>query len=175
MALDLRPAAGALYRIGQDFAVERMVAATTVANGLGWSPGGSVMYFIDSLEYGVDVFDYDASSGEIANRRRCITIDPEDGVPDGMTVDANGDIWVALFGGGAVRRYGATGALAEEIALPASQVTSCAFGGPALDELYVTTAVTGLSPEQHAAQPAAGKLLRCDVGVHGLLATRFSG
>ena len=106
------------------------------------------MYFIDSATQGVDVFDYDVATGEARNRARLVTIDRESGTPDGMTVDADGNLWVACFGGGSVRCFSPTGDLVDEIRLPVSQVTSCAFGGPGYSELYVTSAAYRMTPAQ---------------------------
>lgn len=169
------PGAGSLYRLDTDGAVSRVLNGVTISNGLGWSPDGTVMYYTDTATGGVDRFRFDAAAGALTDRRRVITIDPADGSPDGMTVDDDGCLWVALWGGGAVRRYAPDGGLDAVVPLPASQVTSCAFGGQDGGDLYITTAAHGLSPEQRAMEPQAGGVFRCRPGVTGPPATPFAG
>ncbi|MBA3349856.1 MAG: SMP-30/gluconolactonase/LRE family protein, partial [Actinobacteria bacterium] len=111
MAFDQAPGAGALYRLDGDRSVERMISGVSISNGLCWSADDRHLYYIDSPTQGVDVFDFDASSGEVANRRRFIDIPEEAGLPDGMTIDEEGFLWVALYGTGAVRRYSPEGEL----------------------------------------------------------------
>jgi sugar lactone lactonase YvrE len=175
MSTTSEDAAGSLYRLDRDLSLHRMVKGTTISNGLGWSPDGSRMYFIDTPTGAVDAFDYKASSGAITRRHQLVNITPDHGLPDGMAVDAEGGLWVAFWGGGAVRRYTAEGELDCEVALPVSQVSSCCFGGVNLDELYVTTAAMGLTDDEVAAQPGAGGLFRCEPGVRGLATTPFAG
>jgi sugar lactone lactonase YvrE len=170
------PGAAALYRLAPGGGLERVLDATTISNGIGWSPGGELMYFIDSTTQRIDAFDFDAASGAIAERRTLVEIDPADGLPDGLTVDAQGGIWVCLFGGGAVRRYAPDGTLDAVVELPVTNPTCPTFGGPALDTLYVTSARHRLTDEQLAAEPLAGALLALeDPGVRGLPANRFDG
>jgi sugar lactone lactonase YvrE len=125
------------------------------------------MYYIDSLTNSVDVFDYDAASGAIGNRRAFASAGGGEVMPAGRAVDAEGCVWVALWGGGAVRRYGPEGRLEQALEIPAAHVTSCAFGGPGLGTLYITT----------AAGPGtrAGALFACQAGVTGLPANPFRG
>lgn len=175
MAYAETPGAGSLYRLDQDGTVHRMLTGTAVSNGLGWSPDGRTMYYIDTPTHGVDAFAFDPRTGAIAGRRRLVTVDPADGSPDGMTVDDEGFLWVALWGGGAVRRYQPDGTLDTVVRVAASKVTSCAFGGADRGDLYITTASTGLSPERLAAEPHAGGLFRCRPGVTGPPATPFTG
>lgn len=167
--------AGSLYRLDQDGSTQLMLSPVTISNGLGWSPDGNLMYYVDTPTGGVDAFDFDGATGAIAGRQRVITIDPADGSPDGLAVDHEGGVWVALWGGGAVRRYHPDGSLDLIIEVPAAQVTSCAFGGNQGEELYITTAAAGLSPQQRAAQPQAGGLFRCRPGVTGPAATPYAG
>jgi sugar lactone lactonase YvrE len=174
-AFDFAAGAGALYRIDVDWSCEAVVLGVTTSNGTAWSPDGTRMYFIDSPEQGVDVFDYDVTVGSISNRRRLVTIDATAGVPDGMTVDAEGNLWVACFGGGAVRCYSAAGNQIGEIAFPVRQVTSCAFGGSDHSELYVTSACYRMTPEQLAEEPLAGATFVCRPGVVGIPASSFAG
>jgi sugar lactone lactonase YvrE len=159
--------AGSLYRLDHDHSVVRVVSGIGLSNGLGWSPDDRLMYHIDSLAATLYVQDFDPASGSIANRRQLIQLPPDAGTPDGMTVDADGCLWVGFWGGGAVRRYGPDGSQLEEIPLPVRQVTSCAFGGPDQGDLYITTAARGLSPHEREEQPGAGGLFRCRPGVTG--------
>lgn len=173
MALDLTPGIASLYRLDPDGQVYRMLDGVGLSNGLGWSPAGDAFYFIDSLEYAVDAFDYDAESGAISNRRRLVDLRDTGALPDGMTVDADGFLWVALYRGGALHRYSPKGRLDGVLALPVSQPTSCAFGGDDLGDLYVTTAAQERSPEQLAEEPAIGGLFRARPGVTGLPTPRL--
>src|SRR4051794_17589097 len=174
-AFDLAPDAGTLYRIDPDWSYVPVVERVTTSNGIAWSPDASRMYFIDSGAGGVDVFDYDVTTGALSDRTRLATIDPDDGVPDGMTVDADGQLWVACFDGWAVRCYAPSGEPLGVINLPVAQVTSCAFGGSDLSELYVTSACYQLSEEQQAREPLAGSTFVCRPGVAGLPASAFAG
>ena len=165
MALDHRAGAGALYRLDAGGGVALAIPNVGISNGLGWSPDGRLMYYIDSLEGRVDVFDFDGPSGTIANRRPFAVV--EGGAPDGMTVDAGGGLWVALWGGGKVLHFLPDGTPAEEIELPVSRVTSCCFGGPELQDLYITSAREGLGAEERAREPLAGGIFRSRPGVQG--------
>ncbi|TNC21935.1 SMP-30/gluconolactonase/LRE family protein [Amycolatopsis alkalitolerans] len=164
MAYSAAPGAGGLYRLEADGSVTTVLTGVTVSNGLAWSPDGGTAYYIDTPTQRVDAFDYSAERGLTA-RRPLIEIPADAGAPDGMTVDAEGRLWIALWGGGAVRCYTPDGKLAEHVPLPVTQVTACAFGGPDLDELYITTSRQTIDP---AAQPEAGALFRYRPGVRGL-------
>jgi sugar lactone lactonase YvrE len=164
MAYDETPGAGALYRLDPDHRVDVLVEGVTVSNGLAWTADGATMYYIDTPTSGVDAFDYDLDNGTLANRRRVITIPESAGHPDGMTIDDDGHLWVALWEGWAVRRYAADGTLLAVVDLPVSQVTSCAFGGPDRGDLYITSATPS---DGEAEQPHAGGLFRCRPGVTG--------
>jgi sugar lactone lactonase YvrE len=133
------------------------------------------MYLIDTLASGLDVFDFEAARGLITNRRRLITFALDEGFPDGMTVDREGFLWVAVYGAGVVRRYSAGGELALEIELPVSQPTSCTFGGADLGDLYITSASQHLPESDLVDEPLAGGLFRCRPGPLGLQATAFRG
>ena len=174
MAYDEAPGAGALYRLNRDGRASLMLDGVTISNGLAWSSDGRTMYYVDSPTRRVDAFSFAPQTGEIGGRRTVILLPPGLGVPDGMTLDAEGGIWVALWGGGVVHRY-LDGQLAQVIRLPVSQATSCAFGGADLDELYVTSAREGLSREQREAQPLAGAVFRVRPGVRGVPAAVFVG
>lgn len=175
MALDMAPGAGALYRLDRDHGVQTILTGLSVPNGIDWSDDEMTMYLVDSGTRRVDAFAYEPATGAIAGRTALAEIDPDDGMPDGMTLDAQGFLWVAVWGGWAVRRYSPNGTLDAVLHLPASQVTSCAFGGPDLGDLYVTTASADLSARERAAQPLAGALFRCRPGVFGRTANLFRG
>jgi sugar lactone lactonase YvrE len=175
MALDARADAGALYRIDAEGAIRTIAAPTTISNGIDWSPDGSLMYYIDTATHRMDVFDFDVAAGEALERRPFIDFGSSLGMPDGMCVDVEGHLWVAFYDGWAVRRFTPGGALDRSIALPAARVTSCAFGGPGLKQLYVTSAADGLDAVQRADQPHAGGLFVIEPGVAGLPITPFAG
>lgn len=173
MAFDLEPGAGSLYRFDADLRVHTMLSSVSISNGIDWSADGRTMYFVDSATGGVDAFDYDAETGSIGRRRRIVQIPEAEGLPDGMTVDTEDFLWVALWGGGCVRRYSPAGALSTVVELPVSQVTSCAFGGPGLTDLYVTSARAGLTSAQLVGEPTAGGLFRHEASVAGRLPNLF--
>jgi len=175
MALDKRPGAGALYRLDPDGRVHRILDGVSISNGLDWSDDGRLMYYVDTPTRSIDVFDFDVASGAIANRRALARVERGDGWPDGLTLDADGYIWVALWAGAAVRRYAPDGTLDRVVAVPTTYPTSCAFGGPDLQDLYVTTAATALTPEERLREPLAGGLFRCRPGVQGRPPHRFKG
>jgi sugar lactone lactonase YvrE len=131
---------GSLYRLAPGGELTAMVSGVTISNGIGWSPDDTVMYYIDTPRQLLEAFDFNAGEGTISGRRQVAAIDPRDGHPDGLTVDADGCIWLALWDGSAVRKYTPTGELAGIVDVPAARPTSCAFGGPELDVLYITTA-----------------------------------
>jgi sugar lactone lactonase YvrE len=175
MALDFAPGAGALYRYSPGESLERVLTDLTLSNGIGWTPDGRGMYFIDSLTFRVDLFDFDVDSGVLSGRRPFVTIDRADGTPDGLAVDDEGGVWVALYGGGAVRRYRADGRLDQVLAVPADNVTACCFGGDDGGSLYITTATQELTPEQRRRQPLAGSVFVTDAGVTGPPTQPFAG
>lgn len=168
------PGSCALYRLESDGRVTVVLDGLTISNGLDWSPDGSTFYFADTPTERVDAFDYDAGSGTVAGRRRFADLTGAPGRPDGLAVDAEGGVWVAVARGSQLRRYDAEGRLTELVSLPVSRVTSCAFGGPNLDELYVTTAAGGLTETERADQPLAGALFRLRPGVRGKPPYRWS-
>ena len=174
-AFDFSPHSAALYRVEPDWSFERVAGDVTQSNGIAWSPDGAQMYFIDSATQGVDVFDFDVGTGSAGNRRRLVTIERARGVPDGMTTDSRGNLWVACFGGAAVRCYSSAGVLLDEVLFPVAQVTSCAFGGSDLADLYVTSAAYRLSADQLKIEPHAGATFVCRPGAAGLPASSFAG
>ena len=171
MAYAETPGRGELFRLRPDGSVDRVLADLTISNGLAWTPDGTQAYYIDTPTSRIDLFDVD-QAGELANRRPFARIDPADGHPDGLTLDADGRVWVALWGGAAVRCYDPSGTLVEVVTLPASQVTACTFGGPELDELFITTSRQGDDGGEH---PNAGAVYRYRPGVGGLPAPTFAG
>jgi sugar lactone lactonase YvrE len=175
MSFDFTAGAGALYRVDPDHGLTQVVPDVSISNGLGWSPDGDRMYYIDTMAGGVDVFDFELASGEVSNRRRLVSFGPEDGIPDGLAVDAEGHVWVVLFGGGCVRRYTPDGVPSGRLELPVSQPTCVAFGGEDLGDLYITTATYQLTPEQLAEQPLAGATFVCRPGVTGTPVHSFAG
>jgi sugar lactone lactonase YvrE len=162
---------GELCRLDAAGVLTTVVKGVTVSNGLGWSPDGSRMYYADSPTRRVDVFDYDSATGEAFNRRVFADLSAFDGVPDGLTVDADGCVWVAVWGGGVLRRLAPDGTQDAVLQVPVSQPTSCAFGGPGMTDLYVTTASVGLTAAELKDQPLAGRLLRLHPGPVGLPST----
>ena len=131
---------GSLYRLEPDGEVATMLTGITISNGIGWSPDETTMYYVDTPQQSVEAFDFDVAEGTISGRRPVVAIEPGVGHPDGLTVDADGCIWVALWDGSAVRKYTPAGELAGIVDVPATRPTSCAFGGPELDDFYITTA-----------------------------------
>ncbi len=178
MAYDQAPGAAALYRYdaADGAGVTTVLGGLTVANGLAWSPDGATAYHNDTPTNVVSAFDQDPGSGlVVASRRPFVRIPDEDGHPDGLTVDAEGGVWVALYGGSAVHRYDAAGSLSEVVDLPAAHVTACTFGGPGLATLYITTSREGLDEAALADQPSAGALFAVTPGVGGLPPAPFAG
>lgn len=166
---------GSLYRLERDHTVARILSGVTISNGLGWSPDQRTMYYIDSATYGIDAFDFEPQSGSVSNRRRLVELPRAWGLPDGMTVDEEGLLWVAFWEGSAIRRLAPDGRLASVVEMPVSLVTSCTFGGDDLSDLYVTSARTGLSDAQLRTEPNAGGLFRLRPGVRGLSQQAYTG
>lgn len=166
--------AGALYRLGPDGIATAQLRGVTLSNGLDWSPDSRTLYYIDSPSGGVDAIDFDLADGRLGRRSRLVD-SPDGCLPDGMTVDADGALWVAWFGGGRISRYSPEGKLDRTIAVPASQVTNCAFGGSDLKDLYITSAAYGLSPHGRLEQPHAGGLFCVRVSTAGREPFRYDG
>jgi sugar lactone lactonase YvrE len=167
MADDERPGAGALYRLDPDLQLTTLLTGVGISNGIGWSPDDRLMYYVDSHAHQVDVFDYDPATGAIDGRRQFAPVGQGDVQPDGLTVDADGGVWVGVWDGGALLRYDPDGRMRDALQLPAARVTSCAFGGPGLDRLYITTAA---GDGEHA-----GGLFVCEPGVTGQPGHPFRG
>jgi len=169
------PRQAALYRLETDGSCTEVLAEVTNSNGLGWSPDGGTLYYVDTGRGTLDVFDYEAGTGSVRERRTLVGVPPSEGVPDGLCVDDEGHVWLALWGGGSVRRYSPDGRLELVVRLPVSNVTSVAFGGADLADLFVTTAREGLDAAQRRAEPLAGSVFRCCPGVTGRPRATYDG
>jgi sugar lactone lactonase YvrE len=170
MAYDETEGAGALYRLRPDGTVETVLDSVTISNGLCWTRTGDLAYYVDTPTGQIDVFYSDGNSS-LSDRRPFATVDSDVGHPDGLTVDAYGGVWVALWGGSAVQHYDAWGRLVETIPLPARNVTACTFGGPALQDLYITTSRKG-DDDPH---PTSGSVFRILGAGQGLPVLAFDG
>jgi sugar lactone lactonase YvrE len=167
---------GGLYCLNADLSIEKKLDHIQCSNGLVWTSDEQTFYYIDTPTQQIWGFCYDAATATLSDKRVVATIPMELGSPDGMTIDAENHLWVALWNGGRVLRIDPkTSNIEFEIPVPAQNVTSVAFGGPALDELYITTARVGVSPETLREQPLTGSLFRVQLPYHGVPAKRFSG
>lgn len=167
---------GALYRLDPDTAVHKMIDKVSISNGIVWSLDHRKMYYIDTPTRKVTVWDYKNETGDISNPQTAIEVPEEMGYPDGMTIDAEGNLWIALWNGSAVGCWNpATGELIRTIDVPAKNVTSCAFGDKDLGTLYITTARQGTSEEELEKFPHAGGLFKTRPGVKGVEAFFFKG
>jgi len=170
---DLQEGGATLYALeGEKRSV--LLSGVTISNGLGWSADGARLYYVDTLTHRIDVFDYDLDAGGISNRRPLAEVPDGEGYPDGLAMDCNGNLWVALWGGSVVQCYdGETGKVLERITCPVAQPSSCCFGGPDGMELLITSAWQGYSAEQRRAEPLAGSLFIAEAGVRGAPVTLF--
>lgn len=176
LAHDESPGAGVLYRLELDGTCTTVLDGLTISNGIDWSPDGATMYLSDSGEGTIDAFDFDGFTGDIAARRTIARVTEAGVAPDGLTVDAAGDLWVALWGGGRLHRYSPDGALLATVEMPVDRPTACAFGGPDCATLFVTTARHGLDEATVAGQPDAGRVFRVDgLGATGVPCTPYRG
>ena len=173
--MDARNATSALYRLDADLSVRRMEEGITISNGIGWSPDNRKMYYADSLRYAVYEFSFDLKTGRINERKVFLQVEPEFGVPDGLTVDSQGYVWIAFYDGWKVVRYTPNGKEDARVALPVARPTCPAFGGGELDQLYVTTAIDGLLEKELEQQPQAGNLFVIEAGVKGVAEPMFEG
>jgi sugar lactone lactonase YvrE len=171
MAYDRAPGAATLYRLNPDWSVNVVLKNVTISNGLEWSPDNLRAYYNDTATYQISVFDYDIEEG-LTRRRVFVDLSEESKRPDGLTVDAEGGVWVALSNGGVVRRYTSGGTLDGIIEVPAKKVTACTFGGPRLDQLFITTSREGVAP---GSDLFAGSLFCAFAGVSGLPVREFAG
>ncbi len=176
-ATDGQAGTGSLYQLDLDGSVTEVFGGVTESNGLGWSPDASVFYYTDSGEAQsrVRAIGFDLPTGEVAGERDLITFAPGDGIADGLVVDEDGCLWIAMWDGGCVRRYSPHGELLGRHQVPVSRPTCPGFGGPDLGDLYVTTAWEGLQSDHRDAEPLAGHLLRTRPGVRGLAMACYAG
>jgi sugar lactone lactonase YvrE len=172
MAFDFTPGVAALFSLDST-GLKEVVPELTIANGMGWSRDQKSMYFIDSPTGRVDIFDCNLQSGELKNRRPLITFDLAAGIPDGLTTDEDGGIWVAFFDGGEVRRFDPSGELTHVVTLPVKQVTSCCFGGKDMSDLFITTARYAMNAESLAKEPLAGSLFKISTTFKGSKSNRY--
>ena len=176
MNMDEKRATGSLYCLERNRSIRRALKGLTISNGLGWSPDSKEMFHIDTPTGKVISYEYDLQTGRLGTKRVAVDFTGQNGVPDGMAVDSDGMLWIAHWGGSAISRWDpGTGKMAELLNLPVSQVTSCCFGGERLDELYITSARSGLSEQQAALEPSAGGLFRVRVRVPGMPTNAYSG
>jgi len=175
MRYDETAGGGRLYRVAPAGEVVTVLDGVAVSNGIGWSPDGRRMYYVDSPTRRVDLFDVDPGAGLVASRRTFLELAEVPGFPDGLAVDADGCIWVAFWDGGVVQRFTPTGQLDRRVEVPAARTTACAFGGPGLRDLYITTATAGLDAGQLASQPLAGSLFVLADAGQGLASPSFAG
>ncbi len=170
---DEKAASGRLYRFENLRAPTRMRDNINLSNGLGWSPDGRTMYFVETVRRIIWAFDYDPSDGNPTRERVFAEIPERDGYPDGLCVDAEGCIWLAHWGGWRLTRFTPNGVVDRVVRMPVPQLTSCAFGGANLDTLYVTSAAIGLDDATKAKAPLAGSLFAFKPGVRGLPVSSF--
>ena len=176
MAIDPVEGAGALYCMDTDLSVRKMLGQVSISNGIVWSLDGARMYYIDSLRYDVLAYDYDVGTGNISNERIAFRVPREVGLPDGMAIDAEGMLWIAHFDGAKVCRWHPdSGEILQTIELPVSKTTSCAFGGPDLDTLYITSGSLGMTDEEKEREPHAGGLFAARPGCRGVEPFQFGG
>lgn len=167
---------GNLFRMDPGGVVSLMQTHVICSNGSGWSPDGTRMYYTESFRYAIFVYDFDAGTGAISNRRPFATLDSNGGgFPDGMTVDSDGFVWSNVVGRGQIYRYDPAGKLERMVQLPVPRATDCTFGGPDLKTLYVTTARETMSPAQLAQAPLSGSLFAIDCDTAGLPSSSFCG
>jgi sugar lactone lactonase YvrE len=173
LADDHRAGGGALFRLDTNGHVEQVLDGLTIPNGIGWNLDGDTMYLVDSVPRRVYAFDFDGARGTIQHQREFIAVPDEVGGPDGLTVDARGHLWIAVYGGGQVRQYAPDGQLVDVHHVPAVQSTCAAFAGAGLHRLYVTTATEFWTDEQRRDDPAAGLVYRLDTDAIGRPAAPF--
>ena len=168
-------ASSALYRLNADLKIEQMVSHVTISNGIGWSPDNHTMYHAESMRHTIFAYDFNLETGEIANRRVFAQSAESEGVPDGLTVDSEGYVWCAIYDGWKLVRFDPLGQRALEIPMPVARPSSCAFGGDALNLLFVTTISEGLGQAELEAQPLAGDLFVFETDFKGLPEPKFEG
>jgi sugar lactone lactonase YvrE len=169
MAYDGSSGVGEVWQLSPNRGLTRLFGGSTISNGAGFTADGARMFYVDTPTRRVDVFDYD---GSLHDRRTFVRVPEEHGNPDGLWVDTEDGIWLALYGGSAVHHYDATGTLVDIVELPVTNVTSCTFGGDDFSTLYITTSRESLGP---ADQPSAGSIFQVGTGVTGTVTRAFAG
>jgi len=175
MGLDEAPNVGSLYRLNRNLSTDKLFDQVTISNGMAWTSDQKTFYYIDSPTRRVDVFDCDMAGGTVSDRRTAFGLPEGMGYPDGMCIDNEGMLWVALWQGWGVARFALGGALLAKVEVPVECVTSCCFGGENWDELYITTSSRDLDETGREEQPLAGGLFRCRPGVSGPPTNLFLG
>jgi len=166
---------GSLYRLDPDGSLHELDTGYATANGIGVSPEGRTIYVSDMRHNQIVALDYDADDGSVRNRRQFARVPPEEGMPDGLIVDAEGFVWSGHWDGWKLTRYDPDGKIERQIHFPTQHVISFAFGGPDLDKLFVTTAWWGFDEKERQRQPMAGDLFQVETGIKGLLEPSFAG
>lgn len=175
MHLKLTESSGSLYKLEPNGQTTIMLDNVRISNGIAWTADQRTMYFIDTPTEQIQAFDFDPEKCTISNQRTAVDIDPSIGFGDGMTIDAEDKLWVALWNGKGVARFDPlSGVLMEFIEVPALHVTSCAFGGEELDTLFITTSSLEMSADEHKKYPLAGSLFKVKPGVKGMEGNYFS-
>jgi len=169
------PEKGSLYTLNTDLTITKKIEKTSISNGMAWSSDNKTYYYIDTPTHAVAAFHFDTTTGEISLKKIIIQIPQKDGSPDGMTIDSEGMLWIAHWDGWQITRWNpGTGKKILAIPLPAARITSCTFGGDNLQDLYITSARTGLNDDQLKNQPLAGSLFVIkNIGFRGLPAFEF--
>ncbi|XP_053563717.1 regucalcin [Bombina bombina] len=182
MSQEIRPAVverqqGSLYTLYPDRSVVKHFDKVDISNGLDWSLDHKTLYYIDSLSYTVDALDYDINTGKSSNRRHLYKLEKDEGIPDGMCIDAEGKLWVACYSGGRVIRLDPeTGKRIQTVKLPVDKTTSCCFGGKDYSEMYVTSACDGMDEDLKARQPQSGGIYKITgLGIKGIAPTAYAG
>jgi uncharacterized repeat protein (TIGR03803 family) len=175
MAFDGSPGAGSLYRVDLDGSVHTVLTGLTISNGIEWTADGRTVYLADSGTSTVRAYDYDVATGAFGADRVFLDLSSDAGPADGLTMDDEDHVWVALWGAGRVRRYSPAGQLVTEVRVPARNTSSCAFAGPDRDLLVISTSTQDLDDAARAAEPDAGRLFAVRPGVTGRPAGTYRG
>ena len=166
---------GALYSLTSDGQARKLLTHVRISNGLAWSPDGRTMYFIDTPSRKVLAFDYHLETGDLSNGRAIIQFDKSFGWPDGMTSDTDGNLWIAMWGGARISQWNPNGTLLAQFGVEAMNVTSCVFGGPGMNELFITTGLAGTDAAAFRRFPQAGGIFRMETHVIGMPTYEFEG
>lgn len=170
-AYDAREGAASMYRVDSDLSSEVVMSGLTISNGLAWTADGEAAYFADTATQRIDRLRFDRTAGRLLAREPAVQIPASAGGPDGLAIDGEGNLWVALWDGSAVHAYSPSGVLLEVVDLPVRRVTACTFGGADYDRLFITTSRLGLEDPE----PLAGAVFAADVGARGFAPFEFAG